>query len=337
MGFNGVITEERSEDKVTKSNGRWEIEDGQNQYLYDEKVTVAAADRCRGYRQGGRGWGHAPNQQCSQKATKKWGGILCKKCADDLHIYAASVKSAFWVAAFKADIEDIKPKWVNFVTGVEDDDTAEWRQTDYSIRSARMLDLQVWELIEPQFILHGIVSPDEWDLLLEQTRQHGITAQEQQIYYTAGHYHQYDDESPSQAHADRLKVVVALLKGNPIEIDYPAVPVNCCTGFDADGKPFWNEHYEKASERYQKAYDDQFDAWTKTWRDALTNGRLKLSDLVDTAEVCQSLAGLIMSHKHKADALYAELSDIRSDIGSRPMPWHEEEEPEVPDLLEGSE
>ena len=326
MGFQRVMLEEHSADKVTESNGRWEEVDGRNQYVHDEKVTVAAADRCRGYRQGGRGWGHGPAQQCAQKATKKWGGVLCKKCADDLFAYAGNIKHMFWLGAFKRGIEDIHVTWLAFLKGDAPSDLGEWDQSYHltTAASTRVLDLQVWESIEPQFILHGVLSPDHWDECLENARQALIMQQEQQAHYVPAGYQMYHDAAPPQAHADKLKVTIALLEGKAVE--GASIPsVSLCTGFDADGKPTWNEQYAQYSQQQQQNWRAQFDEWAKGWRDAITDGRLKLSDLQSIVDLCESLAETVTANKEAVFAINAAFSAVQSDISSRSFPWHEEE------------
>ena len=88
MALNRLLTREQSTDKVTQKNGRWETnDDGLNQYVYDETITVSAESRCLGMRSKSA-WGrYSGSNQCSSKGSPKWSnGELCKKCSDDVYL-----------------------------------------------------------------------------------------------------------------------------------------------------------------------------------------------------------------------------------------------------------
>ena len=89
MGLRRIMEREQSQDKMATAKygyndeGRWVVQN-------EDEVKIPADKRCLGVRSGRRGYG---NSQCSNKATQKNHGILCKKCMDDAQESVHSIVS----------------------------------------------------------------------------------------------------------------------------------------------------------------------------------------------------------------------------------------------------
>jgi|TARA_R100000482_G_scaffold119511_4_gene64166 hypothetical protein len=119
---------EESHDKMATAKygyndeGRWVVQN-------EDEVKIPADKRCLGVRSGRRGWG---NTQCSNKATQKNQGILCKKCMDDAQESVHSIVSKSIDAILEidphADANEVEA-WIKD----PDQQFREWKDTPLDI------------------------------------------------------------------------------------------------------------------------------------------------------------------------------------------------------------
>ena len=221
MALQRLLTREQSTDKVTQKNGRWETnDDGVNQYVYDETITVSAESRCLGVRSKSA-WGrYSGSNQCSSKGSPKWSnGELCKKCSDDIfsnwNLQRHGLLQAVVAQGYGDDFEEIASQ----VFTNEGIDQEKYPKMGHARYYNDFTKAWVDFGMEALYTKHGFIEPEADSVAVRNEKRKG--AREQEQYLIMGANSIVGGLNLNGAKAMRAKLAIMLIgeKELPINVD----------------------------------------------------------------------------------------------------------------------
>lgn len=186
MALNRLLTREQSTDKVTQKNGRWETnDDGINQYVYDETITVSAESRCLGVRSRSA-WGrYSGSNQCSSKGSPKWSnGELCKKCSDDVYLNWNAQRHGLLQVVVEQGYEDDFEEIASQAFTDEGIDKEKYPEMAHARYHNAFTKAWVDFGMEALYTKHGIIEPEADSVAVRNEKRKG--AREQEKYLIMG-------------------------------------------------------------------------------------------------------------------------------------------------------